>query len=533
MARKLPFRAVMAPVFAPRLARAARASALAILAVGGAAGVARDASAQAVTGIAGTVLRLEPNGSDADNFNTGNPHAGGVPENAINYEDCAVDLRYQFTLLLSGVPTDAQLVAWAGPDDCTAAAARAPSTATCWPLSAGPLSQGDSKDDAGAPITTVTLSMRDIISQAQPPTSGPTNVAYSPATAAACDQQSQTAQENLAIYFFFVDSQGNALGVAQAYPIVSDTRAANVGADFSVQEQLDSQLTVTITATPDPDTVRYNVYCDPPPGQENVVATIPYDAASNGGLCYPTNVADAAKPSTADAAPADATPADADMTSVSDGAAIADGAIDGATDAEADAASDSATSQTSEDSGIVGVPIYDDAGGDLCGAPLNDAGIPAVGGCTPSGVLTAGGGHLESANTSTTIGEDGAVTTVETEAGASVYVGGLETFNIPARYLCGTASVDSPTVTITGLTDGDFYNVAVAAVDGVGNIGPLSLQCGNPVELQDFWYAYLAAGGQAGGGYCSAEGVGVPAGTSGLGLLAVASVVALLRKRRK
>ncbi len=86
------------------------------------------------------------------------------------------------------------------------------------------------------------------------------------------------------------------------------------------------------------------------------------------------------------------------------------------------------------------------------------------------------------------------------------------------------------------LKDGFYYNLAVAAVDGVGNVGPLSnVLCGEPVPVADFWRLYYEAGGRAGGGFCAAaaEGVGVPAGTSGLGVLMAASIVAIIRKRRR
>ena len=322
----------------------------------------------------GSVQRLEPNGSSADNFTTGHPHAGGIPLNAINYEDCEADLRYQFVLSLSSVPSNAALVAWAGPDDCTAAAARDATTGTCWPLAAQPLYQGDSSDDGGAPITTVTLSMRDIVSQAQRSTSGVSNVAYAPATIAACAQQTQTTQDNIAIYFFFVDGQGNALGVAQAYPVTADTRAATIGADFNVQELLDSQLTVTITATPGSiDTVRYNVYCDPPlRPKRTVVGTIPLrrlDAEPTAithrrYLSRLTGAADAADAASA----ADVTDA-ADATDATH--VVLDASDDAATSSSADSGAADSGALTVVDSGGP-QPTTDDAGG-LVAGPLSTA----------------------------------------------------------------------------------------------------------------------------------------------------------------
>jgi hypothetical protein len=108
------------------------------------------------------------------------------------------------------------------------------------------------------------------------------------------------------------------------------------------------------------------------------------------------------------------------------------------------------------------------------------------------------------------------------------------TLGIPSKYLCGTVPVSNPTLNLTGLRDGYFYTIAVAAVDSAGNVGPLAVQCQEPEKLADFWYDYTTAGGQAGGGYCAAaESVGAPAGMSGLGILVVACGVAIVRRRRR
>ncbi|MGO8993328.1 MAG: hypothetical protein ACLQVI_08355 [Polyangiaceae bacterium] len=470
-----------------------------------------DARAQtpAVTGIVGAVLRLEPNGSSADSFSTGNPHPGGVAANVVNYEDCEANLNYQFTLSLSGLYPQYDLVAWAGPDDCTAAAARESPTATCWPLTAGPIVQGGGVDDAGAPTTTVTLRMQDITSNAG--VTSAINPSYAPATNAACSAQTDDVASSIAVYFFFTDhvAPGDAIGVAQAYPLTVDTRAQTIGeSGFTVAEGLDTQLTVNITVAPDPSTVVFNIYCDPPPGQESTLTQVPYDAATNNGLCV------------------------LDSGSI----AIVDSATDALSSVEDSGPEDAATVTDSASTIVVGT---DDAGGNRCGVTLNDAGIPTSGtaACSGSSVLQPGGGSI----TTTLVPEtDDSGTDVTAADGGIVYVeagvatGGTMTLGIPTKYLCGTVAATNPTYTITGLKDGYYYTIAVAAVDGAGNVGPLAVTCQEPVQLADFWYQYTASGGQAGGGYCStAEGVGVPAGTSGLGLLAIASVIAAVRKRRR
>ena len=110
------------------------------------------------------------------------------------------------------------------------------------------------------------------------------SVAYTAGTSASCQLQTQTGATNLTLYFFFVDGQSNAVGNAQPYPIIVDTRAGDVQGAISLGVG-DTLLVVGIPPTTDPDTQGWNVYCDPPPGQESVVARVPVDAASNNGVC--------------------------------------------------------------------------------------------------------------------------------------------------------------------------------------------------------------------------------------------------------
>ncbi len=469
-----------------------------------------------VTNVIGTVARLDPQNQNADNYASGEQHPGGVAENVVNFDDCENDLRFRFTLGLSGDFSSYDLVAWVGPDDCTAAAARSGSTATCWPLASAPLQQGSTTSDAGVVYESVVdIHMRDLAAYA-----GSTSVVttYAAASESACQVQSTTTATSLTIYFFFTDriGVGNAIGYAQGYPITIDTRAEAVGdTGFEVEQDLDRQLTVNITAGAANDTVSYNVYCDPPVGQEPVVTPVPYDAATNNGQC-PAVTKDSV-PDTSDAASSDAS------------ASVDSAAEDAATESDSAAAPDS--SGPSAEGGAdasphvdAGPPPVDDAGGKPCGVPLNDSGVPIIGSCIGS-ALQSGGGVAE-----TTTDEAGASIPVE---GGTVS-GGTQVKSIAQKYSCGTATIGSPTVVIPGLRDGTTYTIAVAAVDSAGNVGPLGTTCKTVQQVSDFWNGYTTAGGQAGGGYCSAaEGVGVPAGTTGLGLLMMASMIAVVRKRRR
>jgi hypothetical protein len=121
------------------------------------------------------------------------------------------------------------------------------------------------------------------------------------------------------------------------------------------------------------------------------------------------------------------------------------------------------------------------------------------------------------------------------DAGAPVPVTPAGISEIPASFLCspflaGSASGMAP---LTGLKNFDHYVFGVAAVDQLGNVGPVgNLVCGTPGPVADFWYDYVNDGGLAGGGYCALDGVGMPAGGScmaiGVGLGAIG-----LRRRRK
>jgi hypothetical protein len=94
------------------------------------------------------------------------------------------------------------------------------------------------------------------------------------------------------------------------------------------------------------------------------------------------------------------------------------------------------------------------------------------------------------------------------------------------RYLCAQTGATSTTVDVSGLINGQHYNVAVAATDAAGNVGPLSnVVCGEPTESS----TEVSGGGVS----CSASRLSPPAGTSGLGGFLAASIVGLVRKRKR
>lgn len=161
-------------------------------------------------------------------------------------------------------------------------------------------------------------------------------------------------------------------------------------------------------------------------------------------------------------------------------------------------------------------------------AGVEDAGFTEV--CTDGGTQTVAGEACSSPNfTSTTSGGDGGTTAIIPDAD----------FN--AKYQCGEITGNSgTTINATGvggspLKNGTSYAVAVAATDAYGNVGTLSdVICETPEETNDFWDAYRTAGGQAGGGFCSTSGPGVPGGSLAvLGIVLACALSPLRRVRRR
>jgi hypothetical protein len=69
---------------------------------------------------------------------------------------------------------------------------------------------------------------------------------------------------------------------------------------------------------------------------------------------------------------------------------------------------------------------------------------------------------------------------------------------------CGGASESVASGEAQPLQNGVSYAVAVAAVDALGNAGPLSnVACATPKEVNDFFETYRNSGGSAGGGFCA------------------------------
>jgi hypothetical protein len=68
----------------------------------------------------------------------------------------------------------------------------------------------------------------------------------------------------------------------------------------------------------------------------------------------------------------------------------------------------------------------------------------------------------------------------------------------------GSSQITATTADGAPMKNGTEYACAVAAIDTVGNVGPLSnVACGIPHPTDDFFGEYLGDSGQAGGGFCT------------------------------
>ncbi len=407
----------------------------------------------------------------------------------INYSDCISNMTLQFSVALSGfnAADDAIMEIWASRGtDCTSPIARGiGGVATCWNLGAG------TPADFVA-VSTVTqnfdIRVQDII--------GPENEESPPITyqrfgAEACTAQPTSAAVPITLWFLPLDSIGDLLGTPYQYSLGTDLVGppAPVGVTEAVGDTL---FTVSWTPNVDADTAGYDVFIDPIPGSTTLSAS---DASLTQLICPDAS-------------------ADASSTVVEE--ASTDEA--GSDDAQV---ADATTVTTVTSSGCYNAPVSTGSSG-------NSKGV-----CT-STILT--GGIVIDAGTVTTDETDEAGDIIGTSVSSGS--GGIST--IPTANAVNlnegftVSSESSGSYTITGLTNGVTYNVVIAAVDGSGNVGPPSPEvCDFPAPVNDFWKLYRTAGGEAGGGFCALEAVGMPVGSTlvfggvGVGLLALA------RRRRR
>jgi hypothetical protein len=440
---------------------------------------------------------------------------------------------FQYTVLLSGFPgpNSDSFEVWATNDPgipCvtdTARGAPDPAAATCWKVGAGltePTVQ--TSYQVSIPVRALVGPQTGSI-----PTGG---TLVTDQGAEACLTQPSFAATSVVVWFVVMNNgQADLDAMSYAAPtITADTIGPPAPALNPIADG-DTLFNLTWTPTGDTDTVGYDIFIDPPIGG-------PFDAgpvtlAPRTLHCPDTGSPAASTDATTPVASTDGTAPDA----------LAEAAQPDAAEASFESDADLATEAGLGDSGC----FYVNGGSS---AP------PSTDSTCSSTVLTASsipiGPSAEVAvpvESGTADAADDAGSLGELDSGVPQGPGGIST--IPCQYLVGgscpagspaytntglstVSTATASAYTITGLTNGITYDVAIAGVDGSGNVGPVSTCFSDyPAVVNDFFTLYRQAGGQAGGSFCALEAVGEPVGAPIVGVAFGALALTMARRRKK
>jgi MYXO-CTERM domain-containing protein len=226
---------------------------------------ARDALAgPGVTVVLPNPARVDAHGAAAPTRDLGRN------SNGISFDDCEKDVSLEFTLAIAiaNLPTADVLQVWAGFEDCTQTAARAPATGTCQPVSiARPIQS-----------TTMTVAIRGrdlaaIQGQASPAGSGGVAPGFETSTNdASCFAQRSSAGAVMNIAFIaFTPGASDADSTARYKPpsseaaIIVDT-VGPLPPTAGVIERAATSTLLTWTPSGDVDTWGFRAFCAPTPG---------------------------------------------------------------------------------------------------------------------------------------------------------------------------------------------------------------------------------------------------------------------------
>jgi MYXO-CTERM domain-containing protein len=388
---------------------------------------------------------------------------------------------------------------------------------SCWNL--GPCGQAFTVQNQSVQCD---VRVQDLVGAENEPPNPATQVSFGPE---ACNAQASFAPVALNVWFVPVDSLGNLSGTAYSYAIPSDLVGPPPPA-VGTPGIGDTLLLLNWTANTDSDTAGYDIFMDPPPGTNPTF--IPTLFCPDGSAASSTS-----------SATTSASTSSTSSSSLDDGSAD-DGAIDDASDTGVSATtSSSATSSTTASSSAAATSA----------ACYYVGGNSSVGGSGCNSTVLA-----ESASTL----DSGSETVVDVTDEAGDIIDSSVTFgigghsNLLCDYLVGTGCTKGqPAYTaqntsvagesgthfnITQLQNSFLYNIAVAAVDNSGNVGPQSpVVCQTPLPVDDFFKVYRQSGGGAGGNFCSLDAVGDPAASSiaSAGALGVGALAFGRRRRRR
>jgi hypothetical protein len=447
--------------------------------------------AAAISGLSGAAS-AQTVGASAQMFPTRDQptRSQNMNPQGVSFSDCIHDMTLTFSLIVSGFDGAHNLLVFASKtSDCTALSDRGSGgIAVCWPLPAAFI---------GKPFTTsqsITYAVRvqDILAWQS---TSPAPTTFARGGLDACSTQPTFQPVPINLNFVPTDSSGNSAGTAYQYTLNTDLVGppAPTGLGDSVGHTL---FNVTWTANSDTDTIGYNVFIDPIPGQEGLESGALVDSSSTPvTVCPDTGV------------PASDTGDDGSEASTDD-SSLGTG-------------DDGAPPPTALDAGChtvnhggSGMSIN----GFNCNDPLLMSGITQDSGPVASVPLTDDAGNII----------EGGTTTAEGPGGISTIPDANRRGNNPT-----VSDRSLGQFTITGLTDFDPYTVVVAAVDAFGNTGPPSTEvCDSPAPVKDFWQTYRDDGGTA-GGFCALESVGVGGSSvAGVGFLFASAAYARRRRRR-
>ncbi|HEX3772685.1 MAG TPA: hypothetical protein VHV30_17520 [Polyangiaceae bacterium] len=446
----------------------------------------------------------------------------------ISYSDCARDMVLKFPMLVSNIGMNIIQI-WAGTSDCSMQANRGQGgVATCWQVAPNVSGQALGPTSALNYSVPISIHVRDIVGRLNTDVS--TSFQYMQQGAAACNTQTVANAQSLNVVFVPTTSANTDTGgVSYAWPATIDLVGPEPPVLTSTKAgEGDTFLQAQWPPNVDSDTIGYNIYIDPPPGSEPIGAEPVQHCVDSGAM-------DSTAASSSSGGDSD----------VDDAAleASGDDVTDSATEAEA-SMSKTPTQSTVSDAATV-------EAGPACTLVIQGAGTTTgAGGVCESSTLTNANtifasGTTTTTNTTTTDDADVDAATSDdvsdlTDTDAALITGGGIS-QIDSRYLYAPDSVTHITagaqtasnVNIKGLVNGVQYNIAIAAVDALGNVGPLStLECGTPKPVNDFWDLYKGDGGQAGGGFCALEAPGSPA-SSAVALGGLATIITALWRRRR
>jgi hypothetical protein len=442
-------------------------------------GFARSAQAQTISQTMGTSILDYTQSGQASN------HPNNVDATWISYSDCESNVLIYVPVTVT-VPASGfanyNVRAFATTvtgTDCGVSTSNSGATGVCWQvaLSPGTLS--------AIPVQQVTyeISVRELLRNIG--AAAGTNLQYIAGTEAACHVAKQSGAIPLSLQFIVSDLGGNedsSLQIGLNVELIGP--APPTGITIGVGEGL---LKLNWTPVSDPNTQGFNIFIDPLPGQEGT------DAGA-------TTSNDAGAP--------------ADL--VCEDAGFLDGGL-----------------------GEDGAPIETPVDGGACHyRTVIEASTSQTTMC-PSTILTSGvTGILDSGDiASTTTEDDASASTSTDDAAAEEIVSGTAPTTAQLAQIDKSAQIGGGTqtaATVKGLKDGYVYTIAIAAIDNLNDNGPLSTPvCATPAPVDDFYDEYRAAGGLAGGGYCSFEGAGVPTGMGAATVFALCLYLSVARRRRR